>query len=241
MSSKYLATALALLVCCAACTTKPGTQDQTTQAQTDKSAQSSPATPGDTKVEPEKQPPKEVPKPPPPIVLAEGTVFNIYLAQEISSKKSKAGDLFSGTLASPIAQGQHVVIPEGAEVTGRVTNAKAAGKFKGGASLGLELRAVLVHGDTYMLRTTMVTTSSQGKGKRTAGMVAGGAGGGAVIGGIAGGGKGAAIGAAVGTAAGVAGAGLTGDRDITVPVETIISFKLTDPVELKPVEHAKPE
>jgi hypothetical protein len=66
-------------------------------------------------------------------------------------------------------------------------------------------------------------------------MVGGGAGAGALIGGIAGGGKGAAIGALVGGGAGTAGAGMTGNNnDITLPVESAVSFKLTAPVTLKP-------
>ena len=38
----------------------------------------------------------------------------------------------------------------------------------------------------------------------------------------------------IGAAAGTGGAGLTGNRDITLPAETPISFKLVDPLEIKP-------
>jgi hypothetical protein len=64
-------------------------------------------------------------------------------------------------------------------------------------------------------------------------MVGGGAGGGALIGGLAGGGKGALIGGLIGAAAGTGGAGLTGNRDITLPAETALTFKLVDPLEIK--------
>lgn len=60
-------------------------------------------------------------------------------------------------------------------------------------------------------------------------MMAGGAGAGAAIGGLAGGGKGAAIGALAGVAAGTIGA-TTGNRDITLPAETALSFKLDSPL-----------
>jgi len=63
-------------------------------------------------------------------------------------------------------------------------------------------------------------SSSKGKGKRTPVMVGGGAGEELAIGAIAGGGKGAAIGALIGAAAGAGGAGLTGNRDITLRAET---------------------
>ena len=63
------------------------------------------------------------------------------------------------------------------------------------------------------------------------GFVAGGAGG-AAIGGLAGGGKGAAIGALAGAAAGTVGAA-TGNRDIQLPAESALSFRLLQPLTLK--------
>jgi hypothetical protein len=63
-------------------------------------------------------------------------------------------------------------------------------------------------------------------------MVGGGAGVGALIGGLAGGGKGAAIGAIAGAGAGTAGAAFTGNRDIVLPAESMLSFKLTEPLTL---------
>ncbi len=178
---------------------------------------------------------KEIPKPPAPVVVPAGTVFNVYLGNEVGTKVSKSGDTFSGTLQSPVAIGTRVAIPAGADVSGRVTEAKPAGKFKGGAVLSLELKSVVVNGQKVLLHTEMITQQSTGKGKRTTGMIAGGTGGGAIIGGIAGGGKGAAIGAAVGAAAGTAGAAFTGKRDIVLPVETVVSFRLSEDIELKPV------
>jgi hypothetical protein len=114
-----------------------------------------------------------------------------------------------------------------------VKEAKAAGRFKGGAVLGLTLRSVTVNGKDYEIQTSSAMTSSKGKGKRTAVMVGGGAAGGAAIGAIAGGGKGAAIGALIGAAAGTGGAGFTGNRDITLRAETPLDFKLLEPVHIK--------
>ncbi len=64
-------------------------------------------------------------------------------------------------------------------------------------------------------------------------MIGGGTGLGAIIGGIAGGGKGAAIGALAGAGAGTAGATMTGKRDISIPAETVLSFKLSQPLQLR--------
>src|SRR5581483_3096072 len=77
------------------------------------------------------------------------------------------------------------------------------------------------------------TRSAKGKGKRTAVAVGGGAGLGALIGGLAGGGKGAAIGAAAGAGAGTAGAAFTGNKDIVLPAESTVSFRLVQPLEIK--------
>jgi hypothetical protein len=64
-------------------------------------------------------------------------------------------------------------------------------------------------------------------------MIGGGAGVGALIGGLAGGGKGAAIGALVGGGAGTAGAAYTGNKEIVLPAESALSFKLLQPVDVK--------
>ncbi|HEY2117140.1 MAG TPA: hypothetical protein VGJ51_18720, partial [Candidatus Angelobacter sp.] len=61
----------------------------------------------------------------------------------------------------------------------------------------------------------------------------GGAGAGALIGALAGGGKGAAIGAISGAGAGTAGAAFTGNKEITLPAETALTFKLKQPIEVK--------
>ncbi len=60
--------------------------------------------------------------------------------------------------------------------------------------------------------------------------IGGGAAGGAAIGAIAGSGKGALIGGPVGTGVGTAAAYLTGKKDIRLPAETPLTFKLAHPV-----------
>jgi hypothetical protein len=63
--------------------------------------------------------------------------------------------------------------------------------------------------------------------------VGGGAGAGALIGALAGGGKGAAIGAIAGAGAGTGGAAFTGNKEIVLPAETALSFKLKQAVEVR--------
>ena len=170
---------------------------------------------------------------PKPLVIPADTVIAVVLDQTLSSKTSKSGDKFTATVESPIEIEGKVAIPKGARAEGVINDAKAAGRFKGGAALNLTLTSVAVNGKEHELQTSEATMSSKGKGKRTAAMVGGGAAGGAAIGAVAGGGKGAAIGALIGAAAGTGGAGLTGNRDITLAAETALDFKLLQPVTIK--------
>ena len=66
-------------------------------------------------------------------------------------------------------------------------------------------------------------------------MIGGGAGGGAFIGGIAGGGKGALIGGLIGAGAGTAGAAFTGNKELTIPAESAVSFKTTSSLTVHPL------
>jgi hypothetical protein len=95
------------------------------------------------------------------------------------------------------------------------------------------LDSVTINGTEHPVQTSSVVRSAQGKGKRTAVMAGGGAGLGALIGGLAGGGKGAAIGALAGGGAGTAGAAFTGNKDIILPAESALSFKLDQPLTVK--------
>jgi len=183
--------------------------------------------------EPAKSTPKaEVPRPKPPVVVPADTVITVVLDEAVGSKISTPGQTFAATVSQPIEVDGKTAIPKGARATGLVKDAKPAGRFKGGAALELTLTSIEVNGTDHEVHTTSPTETSKGKGKRTAAMVGGGAGGGALIGGLAGGGKGAIIGGLIGAAAGTGGAGLTGNRDIKLPAETPLTFKLVDPLEI---------
>ncbi len=168
------------------------------------------------------------------LTVPAGTVLTVRLGQALGSKTSSSGEIFAASLAEPVSVDGKVVIPAGATASGTVTEAKAAGRFKGGAVLGVTLKTIVVNGHTYRIQTIPVDRTSKGKGKRTAAMVGGGAGGGALFGGIFGGGKGAGIGALLGAGAGTVGAAFTGKRDIILPAEMALSFKLERALPLGP-------
>jgi hypothetical protein len=168
-----------------------------------------------------------------PIVVPAGTVITVRLGQSLSSKTSQAGETFTATVATPVEAEGQTVIPSGAEAAGSVIAAHPAGKFKGASLLQIKLNAITVQGRQHAIETSSVARSEKGKGKRSAAMIGGGAGAGAIIGALAGGGKGAAIGALVGGGAGTAGAAFTGNRDVTLPAESVVSFKLHTPIEIR--------
>jgi hypothetical protein len=175
-----------------------------------------------------------VPPPPPkPVVIPAGTVVTVRLSTALGSKSSKTGDAFEATVAEPIAVGGKAIVPSGAPAAGTVVEAKAKGKIKGEARLRLALNRVTIRGKSYLIQTTMAEQIAKGKGKRTAVATGGGAAGGALIGGIAGGGKGAGIGALVGAGAGFIGGSMTGNKQIDLPAETVLSFQLTESITLR--------
>ena len=173
------------------------------------------------------------PPPPPPVVVPAGTTLTVRLGQEIGSKISSPGDTFKATLAEAVTVDDKEVIPAGAEAKGTVVDAKPLGKIKGGALLEVRLTSVVVNGFAQSIDTTAVERQEKGKGKRTAVMAGGGAALGGIIGGLAGGGKGAAIGLLAGGGAGGAGAAYTGNKEIVLPAEAALSFKLKAPLEVK--------
>jgi len=174
------------------------------------------------------------PPPPPPIVIPAGTNVVFRLSGTLSSKTSQDGQAFTGTLANGVASHGKVVIPAGSGVTGVVSEAKSAGKFKGEAILAIRLTSINVRGVPHNVTTDEYVVTQKGKGKRSAVMIAGGTGAGALIGGVAGGGKGALIGGLVGAGAGTAGAAFTGNKELTIPAESAVTVRTTAAIELPP-------
>jgi hypothetical protein len=169
-----------------------------------------------------------------PVTLPAGTVITVRTKESLGSKISSPGQTFTASVATAVQADGKTVIPEGSSASGTVVDAVPLGRFKGGARLSLRLNSVSVGGHDYSITTASLGRSIKGKGKRSAVMVGGGAGVGALIGGLAGGGKGAAIGAVAGAGAGGAGAAFTGSKEIVMPAESALSFKLTQPVDVKP-------
>jgi hypothetical protein len=177
--------------------------------------------------------PAPTPPPPPPIEVPAGKVLTVTLDQTINSKIANNGDTFVASLAEPVTVDANVVLPIGTKVRGTIVTAQSAGKFKGNALLQLTLDSVSVNGTRYSIQTSEFEDAGKGRGKRTAIGAGGGAAFGAILGAVAGGGKGAAIGALAGGGAGTAAAGFTGKKDIVLPAEIRLHFKLVQPVSIQ--------
>src|SRR5262245_15302544 len=173
------------------------------------------------------------PPEPQPIVLPAGTAIAVRTTNALSSETSKEGENFEASVAQPVVVGGVTVLPVGAAATGQIVKSASEGRMKGEGVLSLALVSVTVKGHAYNVITEPVSQTQKSRGKRSATMIGGGAGAGALIGGLAGGGKGAAIGALAGGAAGTAGATMTGKRDVEVPAETVLSFRLSAPLKLQ--------
>lgn len=167
------------------------------------------------------------------LIVPAGTVLTVRLGQTVGSKISTPGQTFTAVTAGPVEVDGQTAIPSGSAASGTVVDAKPLGRFKGGAVLQLRLTSITVDGSEKSISTSSVVRTQKGKGKRTAVMAGGGAGLGALIGGLAGGGKGAAIGAVAGAGAGTGGAAFTGNKDVVLPAESALSFKLEQPLEVK--------
>jgi hypothetical protein len=187
-----------------------------------------PGAPSQTAAAPAPQPPP----PPAAVDLPAGTRVSIRLDQDLGSKISNPGDTFTATVAHDVMHDGQTVISKGARANGTVVDAKPLGRFKGGALLELRLDRVHTQWGAYPVNTSSISQSEKGKGKRTATFAGGGGAFGAIIGGLAGGGKGAAIGALAGAGAGTAGGAFTGNKQIVLPAETLLTFRLEKPVHI---------
>src|SRR5205823_160879 len=72
----------------------------------------------------------------PMVVVKAGTRLSVRMETALGSDTSHSGDPVIGKLASPIVDGDRVVLPEGCELRGRVTVAIISGRTKGRGDLG---------------------------------------------------------------------------------------------------------
>lgn len=154
------------------------------------------------------------------VTIPAGTHVPVSLRNAISTKSSHVGDQVYAQTTFPVVINDHVVIPAGTYVQGKIRSIKPAGRIKGSAEVLMHFTSLIYpSGYTVMLpgsiesapgvdkaqvkdkEGTIKADSNAGKIARTVGEPTAT---GAVIGGLDRGGEGALIGAGVGAAIGTA-------------------------------------
>ncbi|HEV8383789.1 MAG TPA: YMGG-like glycine zipper-containing protein [Candidatus Acidoferrales bacterium] len=153
-------------------------------------------------------------------LISRGTQISIRTNEAIDSKTAREGQRFSASVEQDVLDNSgSLAIPKGSDVDLVILSTE-------GSDLVLDIDSVVVGGRRYSLDTEDLREKGReglGANKRTAARVGGGAILGALIGAVVGGGKGAAIGAAIGA---VGGAVLTKGKEVNVPSETVLNFRL---------------
>ena len=158
------------------------------------------------------------------ITAPAGSRVSVTITETLKASTSNVGDGFTGVLAEPVlSKGGSTVFARGTRVAGTVVASKGRGRFKGAGALGIQLSSI----GGVRVSTSEYEKEEKGRGKRTGALIGGGTGLGAVIGGLAGGGKGALIGGLAGAGAGTAGAAYTGNHDVTIPSESLVTYTLS--------------
>ena len=157
-----------------------------------------------------------------------GTQVTVRTDEPIQIQNWDRGRVYRGEVAQDVyATDGDLAIPRGAP-------AELTVREIGPNDMAVDLDSVTVNGRRFVVSTTGRSYNQRyggiGTNQRTAKYVGGGALLGTIIGAIAGGGKGAAIGAAVGAAGGAGAQVLTRGREINVPAESMLTFRLDRPL-----------
>ena len=174
--------------------------------------------------------------PPGAKVIPTGSEIHIRTSEKIDSDNASLGQRFSAEVVDAVTDlGGAVAIP--AHSPAKLLILSESGGGAGSPYLYLDLDSVTLNGKVHRVYTSELKESSGtgfGKNKRTAEFLGGGAAIGGLFGAILGGGQGAAIGAASGAGGGFFSQLFTRGKQVKVPAETILHFRLERPLVLQP-------
>jgi hypothetical protein len=168
------------------------------------------------------------------VTVPAGTRILVRMIDSVDSANNRIGDKFRASLEENLEADGVIVAPRGADVIGRLAEAKGAGHMTGHSELKLELTDIRVGDELLPIVTGDYDVAGKNRGGNTAAKTLGGAAIGAVIGALAGGGRGAAIGAGVGGGAGATINIITKGEQVKVPSETMLEFRLDQPLTARP-------
>jgi len=168
------------------------------------------------------------------VTLAAGQSILVRMIDTVDSSKNKVGEIFHASLETDLYANDVLVARKGTDVYGRLASSDQGGTFTGKAELQLELTKLIIDGREFPIISSDYNVKGKSRGSDSAKKVGGGAVLGAIIGGVAAGGKGAAIGAAAGGGAGAGVQVLTKGKQVKVPSETLLEFRLQQPATVTP-------
>jgi hypothetical protein len=169
-------------------------------------------------------------------VIPTGTEVQIRTNETIDSDHASPGQRFSAEVTeavSDVSGGTGIPAHSPAKL---LILSKSSGGV-GSPDLVLDLDSVTINGKIHRVYTSELKESNAkgfGKNKRTGEMLGGGAAIGSLVGAIFGGGRGAAIGAGAGAGGGFLTQLATRGKQIKVPAETTLHFRLERPLVLQP-------
>jgi hypothetical protein len=170
------------------------------------------------------------------MIVPDGTEIVVRTNEAIDSATATEGRTFSGTVEQDVTGSSGQVLVPKSSTADLVVRTVSSGGTTGSPQLALDLQALNIGGHRYEVSTSDLEQKNNqgiGKNRRTGEYVGGGAALGTLLGAIAGGGKGAAIGAVAGAAAGGTAQVLTKGKQVKVPAETTLRFKLDRPLHLR--------
>ena len=166
-----------------------------------------------------------------------GTDLSVRTDEEIDSSNSQPGQLYRGAITESVLHANgNVVNPAGSRAELMIRQISTGGAVHS-PELALDLDSVVIDGKRLRVVTSDVDESIRigiGKYGRTAEFLGGGAAIGALLGGIFGGGKGAGIGAAAGGGGGFLTQVFTRGKQVRIPAESVMRFRLEKPLVLQP-------
>lgn len=170
------------------------------------------------------------------LVIPSGTEIHIRTNENIDSDHASPGQTFSAEVTETVSDlSGGIGIPAHSPAKLLILNQSEGGA--GSPYMVLDLDSVTIKGRVHRVYTSELKESNEkgfGKNKRTAEMLGGGAAIGGLLGAIFGGGKGAAVGAGAGAGGGFLIQIFTRGKQVKVPAETILHFRLERPLVLQP-------
>jgi type IV secretion system protein VirB10 len=176
------------------------------------------------------------------LTIPAGTKIPLALKQAISTKTAREGDAVYAETAFPYVANDHVIVPTGTYVQGRISHVKRGGRVHGRAEVLIHFTSLIFpNGYTVLLPASVEnvpgsdnasmkdkegTIRADSQTGQKVGTIAQTAGTGAVVGGLSQGGKGAAIGAGIGGAMGAAIAMLSRGNDVRLEPGTSIEMTI---------------